>query len=280
MKRLLLSGLALCALGVGAPALAADLPPAPIYRAAPLPPPPPPPCSWCGFYVGINAGGAWDASTTSTLSGSAATAPAFAANVFPTSLSPKPDGFLGGGQVGFQWRVAPYAVVGVETDFQGANYKGTAILAPAPIGGLPGMTTNVEQHSDWFGTVRARAGVLAGPTVLVYATGGYAYGQTEASLTTLPTSGAVCAGVFPCAAASSTSTRGGWTAGGGVEWMIVPHLTFKAEYLYVDLGSQAVTATSSMAVAPCTGGACTLTATTPFRENVLRAGFNWVFGGY
>ena len=88
MKRLLLSGLALCALGVGAPALAADLPPAPIYRAAPLPPPPPPPCSWCGFYVGINAGGAWDASTTSTFAGSAATAPAFAANVFPTSLSP------------------------------------------------------------------------------------------------------------------------------------------------------------------------------------------------
>jgi outer membrane immunogenic protein len=280
VKKLLLCCLALCTLVVGAPALAADLPPAPYYRAVPPPPPLPPPCSWCGFYVGINAGGAWDANTTSTFSGSAATAPAFAANLFPASRSPKPDGFVGGGQAGFQWRVAPYAVLGVETDFQGANYKGTAVAMPVPFGGLPAMTTSVEQHSNWFGTVRARAGALVGPTLLVYGTGGLAYGQTEASFTALPSSGAACAGVFPCASASSSSTRAGWTAGGGVEWMIVPHLTFKAEYLYMDLGSQSVTATSTMTAAPCAGGACTLTASTPFRENIVRGGFNWVFGGY
>jgi outer membrane immunogenic protein len=65
--------------------------------------------------------------------------------------------------------------------------------------------------------VRGRVGYLITPTLLIYGTAGFAYGQVDAW------------------GFSNTST--GWTAGGGVEWMFAPHWSAKAEYLYVDLSS-------------------------------------------
>jgi len=274
VRNLLLCGLALLALGVSAPARGADLPPAPMYRPVALRPP----CTWCGFYVGLNAGGAWADSTPGTFSGSPATAAFFAANEFPTSTQQNPLGFVGGAQVGYNWQVSPAFVFGVETDFQGSKYTGTSTTTPVPIG-LATFATQVEQHSNWFGTARARAGVLAWPTVMAYATGGLAYGQTEASLNTFPTA-VGCGAVFTCAAGSSTSTRIGWTAGGGFEWLVGHNLTIRAEYLYVDLGSQSVTAISPATAGVCAGGACTFTVSTPFHENVVRGGVNWMFNAF
>lgn len=271
MKKSILGLVAVSALIAG-PAMAADLrmpvkaPQAPIE----------PICVWCGWYVGLNVGGAWDADTTTTFAGSPATAAFFAANEFPTALNPKPDGILGGGQIGYNWMAGSSFLVGLEADFQGSGYKGNASFTSAPTGGFAPFTTSVEQHSDWFGTVRARAGFVATPNLLIYGTGGLAYGQTEVNMATVGTGFtlATCPLNFTCASGSSTSTRVGWTAGAGVEWMIMPHLSLKAEYLYMDLGHQSVTAVSTATAPAC---ACTFTATAPFRENIARVGLNYHF---
>ena len=39
---------------------------------------------------------------------------------------------------------------------------------------------------------------------------------------------------------SRSETRTGWTAGGGVEWLVDKNWSLRAEYLYVDLGSMQV----------------------------------------
>jgi outer membrane immunogenic protein len=62
----------------------------------------------------------------------------------------------------------------------------------------------MDQKIEWFGTVRARAGILASPQILLYATGGLAYGEVRTAET-------VGAGLFGF---SNTDTRAGWTVGG------------------------------------------------------------------
>ena len=117
----------------------------------------------------------------------------------------KPSGFVGGVQAGYNWQTGPW-VFGIEGDIQATGADDT--FAPWKF------------SNPWFGTVRGRAGYLITPTLLLYGTAGFAYGGVE---------------VFQ---RSNTST--GWTAGGGLEWMFVPHWTAKVEYLYVDLDSSGI----------------------------------------
>ncbi len=95
----LLIGCCACAF-VAAPALAADLP-----VKAPPAPAPIPVFSWTGFYLGANVGGAWSNSTITD-------------NVTGASLSTDNSGFIGGGQVGFNYQVNNW-VFGVEWDIDG-----------------------------------------------------------------------------------------------------------------------------------------------------------------
>ena len=88
---------------------------------------------------------------------------------------------------------------------------------PDAIGAVTGANVNLS----WFGTVRGRVGYLVTPTLLLYGTAGFAYGQVNAF--------------------GFSNTPTGWTAGGGVEWMFAPHWTAKLEYLYVDLSSNGAT---------------------------------------
>jgi len=90
----------------------------------------------------------------------------------------------------------------------------------------PAVPVALTQQIDWFGTVRARGGILVSPTVLLYATGGLAYGAINTS---------EVIGILP--GFSSTSTNVGWTVGAGIEGVISGNWTAKLEYLYVDLGA-------------------------------------------
>jgi outer membrane immunogenic protein len=242
MKNLLASTAIALALAAGS-AFAADLPSrkeAPVY----VPPPPPPPL-WTGFYVGLNIGGGWASGggNNSFLPYADSTYP-IASTPFP-GLSPNlfflpgggttgnnTGGVVGGGQIGYNYQFGNSFVIGAEADFQGTSLTGgnqgnfaglynspypvsnTGLLSPLVTGnggnlGLP-----------WFGTVRGRAGYLVTPTLLLYGTAGFAYGDVTAFQR------------------SNTST--GWTAGGGAEWLFSPHWSAKIEYLYVDLASSGI----------------------------------------
>jgi outer membrane immunogenic protein len=266
MKKTALSFLAL-ALTAGS-ALAADLP---SKKAPTLPPPPAPAPLWTGFYVGLNAGGAWADNPTVAFRCFDSGAAGFGANqllgAFPASLSPSQSSFVGGGQVGYNWQVYDHVVVTVEADIQGfAGGGGTTNTTG--FGGVGGVTS-ASRGLDYLGTVRGRAGWLFTPTLLLYGTGGLSYGGVS-----LNASFAAPGLNPPLAIASSfADTRVGWTAGGGGEWLFWPSWSAKVEYLYYDLG--AVTASSALYVygADLSG----VTTTSRFNGNIVRGGLNYHF---
>jgi outer membrane immunogenic protein len=97
-----------------------------------------------------------------------------------------------------------------------------------------------------MGTARGRIGYLVAPSVLLYATGGLAYGGTY--LKTFPSSLKVGQiNNYLVAQPVGISTQNaqqnlnvGWTAGGGAEWMMAPNWSIKGEAIYYDLGNTSV----------------------------------------
>ena len=259
MKKVLLGAVAIAAAAISGSALAADLP---LKAKAP-----PLIYSWTGFYIGGNIGGGFDGTLTG-YSGNAGTAINFANGQLPTSLAPGNGGIIGGVQAGYDYQVSPIWLVGVEADIQGSGYKGTASVTPTPNTDVPSVLTTVENHSDYFGTVRGRAGWLATPQFLIYGTGGFAYAREEGSLSSINS--------FTTVMGSSTTTKYGYAAGAGFEIMAVPHWMFRVEYLYLGLGNLSTTGVITAGTGPA---GSTLTATQPIRENVLRAGLSYKFGG-
>ncbi len=184
------------------------------------------------------------------------------------------DGFIGGGQAGYNWQRAGW-LFGVEADFQGSDERasgGVCTIAGCAIGSTV-FTTNYKL--DWFGTVRGRVGFLPTERVLLYATGGLAYGHFSAEAPSIP--------------AFWGLTRAGWTIGAGAEVAIDHKWSVKLEYLYVDLGNVGgagggATTTVTNALNTPSLGFNTVTATTlasafnsRFSDNILRVGLNYRF---
>ena len=215
MKRIVI-GIAAIASLLTTSAFAADLAPR-MYTKAP--PPVAAVYNWTGFYIGGNIGYSWGRSSdTSTLTNGAGTV------LFASADRSNLNGVVGGGQIGYNWQLQNW-VLGLEADIQGTDEKGTrnficptGVCTPTTfIGGLavipvpgPAVPVALSQKIDWFGTVRGRAGVLVSPQVLLYATGGLAYGGVNSSETI---------GLAPVGF-SNTDTRVGYTVGAGVEGVI------------------------------------------------------------
>jgi len=68
--------------------------------------------------------------------------------------------------------------------------------------------------------------------------------------------------------ASATSTRSGWTAGGGLEWGFLPSWSAKFEVLYMKFNS--ATFNTVQAEGP---------RIVPLTDTIARAGINYRFGG-
>jgi len=153
---------------------------------------------------------------------------------------------VNGGMIGatagynYQWG---HAVVGVEGDIDWADIDGSTNT---------GCALGCKTSNTWLSTVRGRLGYAA-DRFLPYVTGGAAFGDVRAST---PGFGV------------DTSTRTGWTLGGGLEAALAANWTAKVEYLYVDLGSFncGLNCGAGMAVDNVT-----------FHSNVLRAGVNYRF---
>jgi outer membrane immunogenic protein len=137
-----------------------------------------PPPFWTGFYAGVNAGGFWNsASAPATIDWASLTAPGRLGVVTHFASIPQREfawtagpGFVGGGQVGYNWQVTDNIVIGVETDFQGMAGRGNSWDA----GWMSGSSSNKSPGS--IGSVRGRAGYLVAPNLQLYGTGGFSYG--------------------------------------------------------------------------------------------------------
>ena len=195
--------------------------------------PVPPTCdySWTGFYIGANVGYGWGGADTEF---EPLPQPNFAASE-ATTLHPDPDGVIGGGQIGFNWQWN-WLVLGAEADFQGSGMDGTEVVSPIidAFGAASGPDTfwSARERTDWFGTVRGRIGFAPFCRLLVYGTGGFAYGNVHYSA---DTDFAPNGSFYPL---SIDNTKTGWTAGGGLEYALTHHWSLKIEYLHYDLGPQ------------------------------------------
>jgi outer membrane immunogenic protein len=241
MKRILIASA--LALATAAPALAADLPPAaaPPPRAPVAYIPAAPVFSWTGFYVGLNAGGAFGTSTWTTPSG-------------PVS-SFSTIGALAGAQIGGNYQIGQF-VIGAEGDFDWQNLRGASASGICGIAAVGGCAV----ASNWIATLRGRAGYAA-DRALFYVTGGGAFTNVKPSTAALPYGG---------------GTEAGWTAGGGIEYAMTDNWTAKVEYLYASF--QNATCNASACAAPLAVPAMAIApATVSFHENIVRAGVNYKF---
>ncbi|HEY8213196.1 MAG TPA: outer membrane beta-barrel protein [Methylocystis sp.] len=275
-KKSLVTVAAICAPLAGS-ALAADLPshkgPPPAF----VPPPPAP--AWTGFYVGLNAGYTFSDSNSVRIASSpllpSAGVVAWAAGA--NAIAPvQTDGFIGGGQIGYNVQFANSFVAGLEADIQGvASDGGSSVAATAlPFRTNTFFTTLTTRKTlDYLGTVRGRLGFLVTPSLLIYGTGGLAYGGVQTSASVFQFS--ALNGVFGSGAGSFSDTRVGWAAGGGAEWLFLPNWSAKIEYLYYDLGS--VVSQFALAGPPAPIPFAVSQSTSRFNGHLVRAGLNYHF---
>ena len=127
------------------------------------------------------------------------------------------SGVFGGSQIGYNYQIGSF-VLGVEGDGAFAHFSqtvdGPGFSIPASMG----------FDEDGLTSLRGRFGV-AFNNVLFYGTAGGGWGHGRISGTTLGVMG------------SGEAWQTGWTAGGGIEYAIVPNWSVKLEYLHYGLGS-------------------------------------------
>jgi outer membrane immunogenic protein len=201
--------------------------------AAPAQAAPPTPMTWTGFYVGANVGYAWGNSNPS-LTGDPTALPYLLNTTFAAPPSLHPHGFIGGGQLGYNWQSGQW-VYGVEVDFSGLSAKADATISPFFGFKGPNSVTWSSRY-DWLFTSRVRGGMTVAPNWLIYATGGLAVTQVHDSVI-CTTPGVGCANFAGGWEFSKTSVLPGGTFGGGVETMFAPNWSARVEYLYAKFGS-------------------------------------------
>lgn len=218
---------------------AADLPERSWSKAPPLVAPA---FNWSGFYAGVNVGGGWyDGGNITTSSNIASVLPP--ANIIRVPVqNGNQSGVTAGGLIGYNYQI-DRVVLGVEADFNYVDLtssRGGSTTVALP-GGLTG-SFNLQNTSkvDWFGTVRGRIGFVPVERLLIYGTGGLAYGEVK---TNIADSSAFSTGLSRLFLGANSDVRVGWTAGGGAEYAFTNNWTLRGEYLYVDLGSSGTTAT-------------------------------------
>jgi outer membrane immunogenic protein len=270
MKGLPIRAIGLLGMLTGGAAVAADLP-KPVYKAPPAPMVADP---WNGFYVGINGGGSISRNRTSDTT----VVPPIPFPVFDfADFSHSPAGAVFGAQGGWNWHALPSLVLGVESDWQWSGQSETvctyACLPASGAGALLSITD--EQSLKWFGTARGRIGWLSQGGSLWYATGGLAWGRVDQNLTLAGTPGFFLGSTT--SAASFANDKVGWTIGAGVETPLWSHLSVKAEYLYVDLGSVTNTFASALDPANQLGTTQITTTSSSIRDHIVRLGLNYHF---
>jgi outer membrane immunogenic protein len=200
------------------------------------------PPTWTGFYLGGHVGGAWSANDENNRV-DVFTFPAFedrpqrSVLIVGDHKNNDISGVFGGIQFGYNWQNVgwfnPNWLLGIEIDLGGFgtddNHRrlfatdgaGNSVFIRGPGGA-----------SGFYGDLTGRIG-YAWNSVLFYGKGGFAWlnsGSDEVTETLVLADGTTT--FFR----NDTNDRTlmGWTAGGGIEYMINPNWSLKVEYLYFD----------------------------------------------
>ena len=230
--------------------------------------------NWTGPYIGLHVGGTLDDSspvhTSGVLTGNTN---AIATGVRPGTQYLNRNGAEGGAQLGYNYQYGRF-VGGVEADIAWADANASQTYqGPAGAGGAP--RSNVAAKLDDLGTLRLRLGYLVTPRVLLYGTGGYAYGQVNDHADFTNGAGALAY------SGGERYTAGGYAAGVGMEYAypvslnLLGHssaVTFRAEYLHYDLGRKDINVAAVGGVG--VGG---YTSSFSTRGDELRTGVNFKF---
>ena len=222
------SGVAVASASV---ATAADIP----VKARPAPSPV---WTWTGFYIGAHVGSAWGTIESEVPGGGFS----FASGAI--------NGFLGGGQAGYNWQTG-VIVVGVEADASATSLKGTT---PCIIG-----VAVCERKVDWMSTFTGRVGFTA-DRALIYVKGGGAWANFKYTTS-----------AFGLGVASAEKGQWGATIGAGVEYAFAPGWSAKIEYDFMDFGKHTVAFAN-------VGGGVTNVDVTQF-VHAVKFGVNYKLGG-
>lgn len=287
MKKLLLTSTTFAL--IAGNAAAADLPSiksAPVVTQTPM---------WTGFYAGLNSGGMWSNSNTYLSSYPLYSNPVINRFSAPTAgivatgnVSTQNSGFIGGGQIGYNWQAYDRFVLGLEADIQGiAGTSGQGSGTSA--GYIPSTSSDTwtavkdtSNNLSYLGTVRGRIGFLVTPSLLIFGSGGLAYGginsNTSSTWIGIPTPSFSSGGNVFYGSGNVSNSQVGWAAGGGADWMFMSNWSAKIEYLYYDLGNANYTFSS---VRPRINGGPNFVmmtnSSTRFNGNIIRAGVNYHF---
>ena len=248
-------------------AMAADIPmKSPVVARAAAPG-----FDWNGWYIGAHAGYTWGRTSVVDRGAPSVVPPVTSYNtVVGDSWTFRTNGFVGGGQIGWNWWSNPL-LIGVEADL---GYLGTRGNGFAPAGcTFFGCDTVGSVRSDFYATLRGRLGITVGNDLLLYATGGGIGINQRTSVVDN------CA-IAPCGPLTTNALdqtfRLGWTVGGGAEWHIPGTMwSVKGEWLYYDIGSKRLSAPAFFPPSPV--------ATAPFlwdtqsTGHLARVGLNWHF---
>lgn len=188
--------------------------------------------NWTGFYIGANGGYGWG-SPTGHLSWESAATNTFNSPLADADYTPHTSGALGGLQLGYNYRINT-AILGIEADFQLSDVSGSTTTPSTvlPNAGPDFAHFSASQRLETFGTIRGRIGFLAADNLLLFGTGGLAYGrirsETHWQYDTPP---------FVSYVGDETKDKFGYTVGGGGEWALNRTWSIKLEYLYLDFGT-------------------------------------------
>lgn len=198
--------------------------------------------TWSGIYIGGHAGYGWGDTSIGeggTAIGDPHVAPYGAFACAPavvtycdTPMKLAPEGAFGGGQLGINWQ-SGVIVFGGEGDFGWTGIDDDQLLL------RPANDRDIGSVDyEWYATLTGRLGYAANDT-LIYIKGGAAF--ADISITAADIDFNDAKQMFEVYQGSYTAVSGvrtGWTIGGGVEHMLTDDISLKAEYLYMDFGSE------------------------------------------
>lgn len=275
MRKFLLTSAAV--LGIAGTASAADLRvAAPIVAPVPV-------FSWTGVYIGIGGGTGWgtEERTWNRDVFFAPLLPAVGLGPFTAGSSfgshPISGGFFGG-QLGYNWQ-AGWAVFGIQGDAHWADIDGRGDCFS---GFALGFACNDKVKS--FGSVTARLGVTAFDRGLIYAKGGWAWEETNRTLTSSGVDFFTLVPGSSLTAVSLSQSRTGWTFGAGIEYAFAPNWSAFIEYNHFDFGNKGENANLVLTIPAVVTLNAPLSTTVTEHFDVIKAGVNykldWLFARY